>query len=195
MNDNDVNDESQVEEARDQEGWKPRDIIIAVVLFVLIIAVAIGGFFYYEHNKKPPVVEGDEAPDFTLPTLDGGEVTLSDYRGKVVLINIWATWCEPCREEMPYMESQYKNLEGQDFEILAISQDRRGNEDVQPFVDEFGLTFPILLDPDKDVGELYQTSKFPESFIIDRDGFIVSHVVGGLGSQDFLLIEHLTGQS
>lgn len=195
MNDIDVNDESGAEEAQDKEGWRPRDIIIAVVLFVLIIAIAIGGFFYYEHNKKPPLVEGDEAPDFTLPTLDGGEVTLSDYRGKVVLLNIWATWCEPCREEMPYMENQYKNLEGQDFEILAISQDRRGSEDVQPFVDEFGLTFPILLDPDKDVGELYQTSKFPESFIIDQDGIIVSHVVGGLGSQDFMIIDHLAGAS
>jgi cytochrome c biogenesis protein CcmG/thiol:disulfide interchange protein DsbE len=194
MSNTEVNNDSQAEEPRADEGWKPRDIIIAIVLFLLIIALAIGGYFIYEHNKKPPLIEGDDAPDFTLPLLGGGETTLSDYRGKVVLINIWATWCEPCREEMPYIENQYQNLKDRPFEILAISEDKRGEEDVGPFVQEFGLSFPILLDENKDIGELYQTSKFPESFIIDKDGIIVSHVVGGLGSQDFQLIDHLVGQ-
>ncbi len=173
------------------EGWQAREILIAVVIFFLIIALAIVGFFVYQAKKTPPLVEGDMAPEFTLPMLGDGDVSLSDYRGKVLLINIWATWCEPCRDEMPYIESQYENFKDQPFEVLAINQDRRGEEDVAPFAQDFGLTFPILLDRDKEVGKLYQVSKFPESFIVDKNGVIVAHVVGQLSTQDFQLIDHL----
>jgi len=89
------------------------------------------------------------------------------------------------------MESQYQNLKDKPFEILAVSQDRRGETEVEPFVKEFGLTFPILLDPDKKVGGIFQSSKFPESFIIDKDGVIVQRVVGQLGPSNFQLINHL----
>jgi peroxiredoxin len=190
MSNNEMNRGNREQAAAD-EGWQARDIIIALIAFALIIAFAVGGYFIYEAKKTPPLVEGDMAPDFTLPTLDGGEVTLSDLRGKVVLVNIWATWCDPCREEMPYMENQYQNLKGKPFEILAVSQDRRGETEVEPFVQEFGLTFPILLDPDKEVGGAFQSSKFPESFIIDKDGVIVERVVGQLGPSNFQLINHL----
>ncbi|GBE57912.1 thiol-disulfide oxidoreductase ResA [bacterium BMS3Abin01] len=174
-----------------EEAWQARDIIIALIAFAVIIAVAVGGFFIYQAEKTPPLMEGDMAPDFTLQTLDGGQISLSDLRGKVVLVNIWATWCNPCREEMPYMERQYQNLKDQPFEILAVSQDRLGETEVEPFVKEYGLTFPILLDPDKNVGGLFQSSKFPESFIIDKDGVIVERVVGQLGPSNFQLIQHL----
>ena len=179
------------EPAEPEEEWQARDIIIALIAFAVIVAVAVGGYFLYEAKKTPPLMEGDMAPDFTLETLDGEQVSLSDLRGKVVLVNIWATWCNPCREEMPYMERQYQNLKDKPFEILAVSQDRLGETEVEPFVKEYELTFPILLDPDKKVGSLFQSSKFPESFIIGKDGVIVERVVGQLGPSNFQLIQHL----
>jgi len=182
---------NQNEQTQPEEGWQPRDIIIAIVAFVLIAGLAVGGYFIYQSRKTPPLLEGDAAPEFTMPLLEGGEVALSDYEGKVVLINIWATWCDPCRDEMPFMETQYQQLKDQPFEILAVSEDRRGETEVEPFVNELGLTFPILLDPDKEVGKLYQSTKFPESFIIDKEGVIVSRIVGQLSSSDFQLIQHL----
>ena len=174
-----------------EEGWQPRDVLIAVIAFAVIVAIAVSIYFIYQSQKPEPIVEGDVAPDFTMPLLDGGEDSLSSHRGEVVLVNIWATWCSPCREEMPYMQDFYEQLEGKPFEILAVSQDRKGEEEVRPFVNEFGLTFPIMLDPDKTVGDLYQADKFPESYIIDKDGVIVRRIVGQLTKSDLQMIEHL----
>lgn len=189
---NNNNKETEPEAAEDS--WQPRDMLIAVIAFIVIVVIAVAGYFIYQEVKTPPLVEGDPAPEFTLPVMGGGEVSLSDYRGQVVLINIWATWCDPCREEMPFMEQQYQRMKELPFEILAVSTDRRGEVDVRPFVEEYGLTFPILLDTDKDVADAFQSSKYPESFIIDKDGIIVRRIVGQLGSQDFQLIEHLAGR-
>jgi cytochrome c biogenesis protein CcmG, thiol:disulfide interchange protein DsbE len=134
-----------------------------------------------------PVINGTEAPNFTVSTLDGGQVSLSDYRDKVVLVNIWATWCPPCRQEMPSMERLYKALRGEDFEILAVSvdaplgeTDASGNRggDLRAFAKEFGLTFPILHDPSGDIQDLYQTTGVPESFVIGKDGMIYKKVAG-----------------
>ncbi len=174
-----------------EEGWQPKDVLIAIIAFAVIVAIAVGVYYIYQSQKPEPVVEGDVAPDFTLPLLDGGEDSLSNHKGEVVLLNIWATWCGPCRQEMPYMQDFYESMEGKPFVILAASQDRKGEEEVRPFVNEFGLTFPILLDQDKEVGDLYQTDKFPESYIIDKDGIIVKRVVGQLTNSDLKMIEHM----
>jgi peroxiredoxin len=108
------------------------------------------------------------AQDFGLPNLRGDYVRLSDYRGKVVFLNIWATWCPPCREEMPSMESLYQRLKGRDFEMLAVSIDREGEKVVRPFAAKYGLTFPALLDPDSKTSRLCGLTGIPESFIIDK---------------------------
>jgi len=105
-------------------------------------------------------------------------VSLSDYKGKVVFLNIWATWCPPCREEMPSMEKLYQKLKGEDFEILAVSIDVLGARAVAPFMKEYKLSFPALLDPEGTVQRLYGTTAIPESFIIAKDGVIVSKVTG-----------------
>jgi cytochrome c biogenesis protein CcmG, thiol:disulfide interchange protein DsbE len=144
-------------------------------------------FAWISRTQYKPVLAGVAAPNFTLSSLDGKQVSLSDYRGKkVVLVNVWATWCPPCREEMPSLESLYKAMKGQDFEILAVSVDAPlgqmgdGHEggDLGKFAKEFGLTFPILHNPSGDIQELYQTTGVPESFIVGKDGVIYKKVAG-----------------
>lgn len=177
------------------EGWRPRDVLAALAVFIIILALAVGGYLFYQARQNPPVIEGDQAPDFTLPLLDGGQASLADQRGKVVLLNVWATWCAPCRTEMPYMERMYQSLQGQPFEILAVSIDDRGAEDVGPFVRELGLTFPILLDPDKQIESLYRTSRVPESFIIDKNGVVRRLVIGPLQPAHFEEVRQLLMES
>lgn len=119
------------------------------------------------------------APEFRTRTLRGEPVSLSQYRGKVLLVNFWATWCEPCKEEMPSMEALYKSLRGEDFEILAVSIDLEGEGIVKSFVKEFGFTFPILLDKNLFIVEdTYQVRFVPASFLIDKKG-IITHRISG----------------
>lgn len=121
---------------------------------------------------------GEMAPDFVLPDLDGKAVHLSGLRGRVVVVNLWATWCPPCREEMPSMQKLYETLAGPDFEMLAVSEDEGGAEVVAPFVRQVGVTFPVLIDPKHQVGERYGVWGYPETFIVDRTGRIAERVIG-----------------
>ncbi len=178
------------------DGWTARDVGIALAVFLVIIGIAIGAFFFWQSRKTPPVEAGTVAPDFTLPLMNGGNVSLSDYRGKVVLLNIWATWCNPCREEMPSMNQFYQNMKGKPFEILAASIDTRGSTDVEPFVKQLGLTFPVLLDSNKQVNGMYQATGVPESFIIDKNGIVRDHILGPVNwtssqAPENQLIQHL----
>jgi peroxiredoxin len=148
-----------------------------------IIAVAIGIFLqryvsFLNLSQKTFVLVGDPAPVFTFPGLDGEMVSLTDYKGKVVFLNIWATWCPPCREEMPSMEKLYQQLKGEDFAILAVSIDASGAKAVGPFMKEYGLSFPALLDTGGTMQNLYGTTGLPESFIIGKEGRIEKIVIG-----------------
>jgi cytochrome c biogenesis protein CcmG/thiol:disulfide interchange protein DsbE len=120
-----------------------------------------------------PLGRGLVAPDFELQTLEGERRGLADWRGRVVLLNFWATWCKPCEDEMPAMERLYRQLEGQPFELVAVSVDT-DPEAVRRFRDRLGLTFPILLDPGAEVSRTYQTTGYPESFLIGPSGVIAS---------------------
>jgi thiol-disulfide isomerase/thioredoxin len=125
---------------------------------------------------EPPVA----APGFTLDDMDGKSHSLSDYRGKWVLINFWATWCPPCRKEMPSLEQLYQTFHGRSFRVLAVNQWENadlvfsylGDLDVFP-------SFPILFDPDSKVSEAYGVRGLPTSFIIDPQGRIAYRAVGG----------------
>lgn len=120
-------------------------------------------------------VKGAIAPDFELETIDGETLKLSDFRGKAVLINFWATWCGPCRVEMPAMQSRFET-HSPDFVILAVDNDEP-QEIVSAFVDELGLTFNVLLDPGATIQELYQIRGYPSSIFVDADGIIrVVHI-------------------
>lgn len=121
---------------------------------------------------------GAPSPPFTLRDLDGKLVSLSDFSGKVVLVNFWATWCGPCRVEMPAMESLYKEMRSKGFEILAISVDAQGTIVTRPFQEAMGLTFPILHDSDYEVGGAYGARTLPISYVIDRQGIIQHRVFG-----------------
>ncbi len=128
----------------------------------------------------PAPQKGFLAPDFTLETLDGESVTLSDLRGKAVLVNFWATWCPPCRAEMPAFQEAYRDYEAQGFVIVAVnatSQDGIG--DIDAFIEKFGLSFPVVLDKDGAVNQLYQVRSLPTSFFIDKEGVISEVVIGG----------------
>jgi peroxiredoxin len=118
------------------------------------------------------------APDFAVTDLGGQAVRLSALRGKVVLLNLWTTWCAPCREEMPSMEKLWARLPRDGFVLLAVSQDEDGKRVVEPFVRQLGLSFPILLDPERQVGDRYGVWGYPETFLIDRNGYIVERIIG-----------------
>lgn len=137
------------------------------------------------------VKEGKAAPDFELTNLDGGTVKLSDYRGKKVILNLWATWCPPCQAEMPHMQNFYEKNKDNGIEILAVnltSMDN-GQATIKLFVDDFGLTFPIPLDEDGEIGRQYQAVTIPTSYMIDTEGVISKKIVGPM---DEAMMENLT---
>lgn len=121
---------------------------------------------------------GSLAPEFQLTDMQGRTVALSDLRGKVVLLNFWATWCFPCRVEMPSMEEAYQRFRSQGLEILAVSVDEQGARVTKPFQEEKGLTFPILHDTDYQVGLTYGARSLPMTYLIDRQGIIKHRVFG-----------------
>jgi peroxiredoxin len=122
-------------------------------------------------TPAPAPVVGAPAPDFTLKDLGNTDVTLSSHKGHVVLINFWATWCGPCRVEMPAIERRYEVLKDEGFVVLAVNVDEQIT-DVSAFVHELDLTFPVLLDPGAKINDLYRVRGLPTSYIVDREGVI-----------------------
>lgn len=122
---------------------------------------------------------GSKAPAFTAIDLRTGRpASLANYRGRPILINIWATWCAPCRVEMPALERLAKKFAGTDFRVVAVSVDQDDSTVVDAFVRELGLSFEVLHNQAGDIRQRYQTTGVPESFVIDRDGVIVKKVIG-----------------
>ncbi len=121
---------------------------------------------------------GHTAPDFNLHTLDGREIRLSDYRGHLVFLNFWATWCGPCKIEMPAMEKLYREFRPKGFAIVAVSSDPEGAAVTRPYRDALGLSFTIAHDPDMLVSRRYGVHSLPVTFLVNRDG-IISHQIFG----------------
>ncbi|MEK7841468.1 MAG: TlpA disulfide reductase family protein, partial [Deltaproteobacteria bacterium] len=161
----------------ENKGLSSKAIIgIVVAIIVSVVLLIIAG----QRHKFEPVLEGKTAPDFTLPDLKGKMVKLSDYKGKVVFVNFWATWCKPCEEEMPSMQVMYMALKKQypNFEILAVSIDKGDPDIVESFAKKYEVTFPILHDRNGKIKEIYKTTGVPETFIIDQNGIIAEKVWG-----------------
>ncbi|MGH2521417.1 MAG: peroxiredoxin family protein [Anaerolineales bacterium] len=128
----------------------------------------------------PSAREGFSAPDFSLDLLGGGQVTLSELRGKAVMVNLWASWCPPCRAEMPAIENVYRAYKDKGFEVLAVNTTFQDSEaEAAAFAQSFGLTFPIPLDRTGAVSARYLLRALPSTFFVDRQGTIRSVVVGG----------------
>ena len=170
----------RVDTGQTQERKSGRQLL--TISLVLLVAIPIILISLKERGARSrfirPLQEGRPAPDFTFPDLDARKVSLSDFRGKVVLVNIWATWCPPCRDEMPSMQKLYERFKGERFEILAVSIDAEGQKAVAPFMRKMNLTFPALLDPKETIKPLYRITGVPESFIIDKDGIVVEKIIG-----------------
>ncbi|MFO7813619.1 MAG: TlpA disulfide reductase family protein [Pelovirga sp.] len=154
--------------------FKKISTLIVVVTGVLLLSGCPGG--------PPPssVAIGEQAPEFTLPNMEGEQVSLSDFRGQVVVINFWATWCPPCREEKPTMEQLYQQKKDDGLVILAVNVEENPHQVVSQYLLQHSYSFPILLDGiNAEVQGLYGVFRYPESYIIDRDGTVVDHIIGG----------------
>ncbi len=150
-----------------------------LVLIVLLVVVGGGAYIYF--NMPPaPAAAGDMAPDFTLEDTEGNQVTLSALRGKVVMVNFWATWCPPCKEEMPSMDRLNNILADEDFVMLAINADDNGRAVVPAFLEKNPHDFTVLYDDQGAVKQNYGVYKLPESFIVGKDGTIVEKVAGAI---------------
>ena len=156
-------------------------------LAVVVVLVAIG-WLNRGQRGYAPVDAGEEAPPIALPRIDGDTLSLAELRGKVVMLNIWATWCAPCRLEMPSMQRVYEQLREQGLEVVAVAVDKdpglrqpdgaiRGL--VSDFVEQLGLTFPVVVDPTGGTERLYGVDALPTTFLIDRRGRIRVRELGG----------------
>jgi cytochrome c biogenesis protein CcmG/thiol:disulfide interchange protein DsbE len=163
-----------------------RIILYSLVIVFSIIWIAYSADSSEISNGFAPQ-EGFSAPDFTLKTTTGEIYTLSDLKGQAVLVNLWATWCPPCRAEMPAMQRIYEEYQEQGLVILAVNMTYQDAPlDIMPFVNEYRLTFPILLDETGKVAHLYQLPSLPSSYFINRAGIITEVVIGGPMSEALL---------
>ena len=162
-----------------RQGW-----MVSAVVGLLVLLIGVG---WLVRDRFLPVEVGTAAPDFAATTMDGRPIRLSALRGEVVLLNIWATWCPPCREEMPSMQRLHEALAAEGLRVVAVSIDAApgaldlsGNRggDVEAFVREMGLTFEVWRDPEGGIQRTYRTTGVPESFVIGRDGTIIKKVIG-----------------
>jgi len=155
-----------------QQQWSVVAATVMTVAFGVVLAMKI-------RPQMDLIGAGSHAPNFTATDLRANrQVTLTDYAGKVVLVNIWATWCDPCRLEMPSMERLSQKLAGTDFRILAVSVDKDPPDVVMKFANDLGLHFDILQDRTGAVQGVLQTTGVPESFVIDRNGVVIKKIIG-----------------
>ena len=149
---------------------------------VTFVAILVGGLLLAKSFRleSSGVEVAEHVPAYSATNLAGELVSLSDYEGKVVLVNVWATWCGPCRVEMPSIQASYDRFKDQGFVVLAVSIDTGPNyrEKVLAFVEEHELSFPVLLDPESRIMRTLRTVGVPETFVLDREGRIVKRLIG-----------------
>ena len=183
-----------------------RKQLVVVVSVLVVVAIVGAGLRSVLRDELSPVGVGAKAPSFAARTLEDQPVvkTLADYQGKVVLLNIWATWCAPCRVEMPSIEQLHQALAPRGLEVIAVSVDDAGmSPQIRSFAQEYGLTFDILHDPggpggmESSISRDYQVTGFPETVIIGRDGIIRRKLLGAHNwnsEENRALIERLLGE-
>jgi cytochrome c biogenesis protein CcmG/thiol:disulfide interchange protein DsbE len=172
--------------------WNNRTTWRGLMALLLVLGVAWISFsrvpieLAAARSERPPSPQaGFAAPDFTLETMGGGPIRLSDLRGQAVLINFWATWCPPCRAEMPAIQRVYERYHDRGFTVLAVDL-QESDAQVAAFIQELGLTFPILMDRDGSVFARYRVMGLPSTFFVDREGIIQEVTVGGPMTEAFI---------
>lgn len=158
------------------------------ILFGVLLASALlvtSGSLVWGMGSRVPAV-GTTAEDFRLPDLAGKQQSLSQYRGKVVLVNFWATWCKPCTTEMPAMQTTYDNLRDKGFVVLAINE-LEDEAKVREHIQQYGHTFPVLLDRDNKVANQFGVFGLPVSVFIDEKGVVREYIKGGLLTEQVIL--------
>ncbi len=176
-------------------------------LFQLLLAILVAGgaawvFVRARQSRSLPVSVGEPAPDFTLPAFGPGSsksdsIRLSDYRRQVVVLNFWATWCPPCVEETPSLNKFAAGMRSRGVAVIGVSVDQDGAA-LAKFVADFHLSFPIARDPNQSVAARYGTFKFPETYILDRDGKVAEKIIGAIDWQDpriVTFVEDLAGNT
>ena len=160
-------------------------IVVAVVIGFVV--VELGSTF--QDSQQREIVRSVQATDFTLPTLDHKEQSLAEARGKVVILNFWASWCEPCKTEMPHFQTYYEQHQ-KDVEILAVNFTKKDQlTNVKKFIEQHQLTFPILLDETGETSMMYGAFALPTTIIIDQEGNIAHEILGPL--DEALLAEYI----
>jgi thiol-disulfide isomerase/thioredoxin len=161
-----------------------------LILVVVALVAALMLYFGYHQARRtgtgsvPRLTQSTLAPDFSLESLDGKTLRLSDLRGKAVLLNFWATWCGPCKIEMPWFVDLQKQYGSQGLQIVGVAMDDASKEDISKFAKEMGVNYPILIGKES-VGDQYGgVPALPESFLISRDGKIVDKIIGLRGKAD-----------
>jgi thiol-disulfide isomerase/thioredoxin len=166
-------------------------------LALVVAAVVIAGMLYFGFHMarrsgansgapgKPGVAKVTTAPDFTLDALDGKSVRLSDLRGKAVLLNFWATWCGPCKIEMPWFVELQKEYGAQGLQVVGVAMDDSSKDDIAKFAKDMGVNYPVLLGKEAVGDEYGGVPALPESFFISRDGRIVDKIIGLRGKGEF----------
>jgi cytochrome c biogenesis protein CcmG/thiol:disulfide interchange protein DsbE len=166
-----------------------RNALVFVALFVAVLAMLASGKYLDRTRKHGPLklvgnVQGLPAPDFQLPSLDGSKVKLSDFRGKAVLLNFWATWCPPCKVEMPWFADLQKQYGKDGLVILGVAMDDSAPDKIAQFASEMGVNYPILLGTDQLSDDYGNVDSLPTIFYISRDGTIVDKMVGLFDRKD-----------
>ncbi|MGA2905548.1 MAG: TlpA disulfide reductase family protein [Candidatus Korobacteraceae bacterium] len=166
-----------------------RNALVFAVLFVAILAMLASGRYLDRTRKHGPIklvgnVHGLPAPDFTLLSLDGSQVKLSDFRGKAVLLNFWATWCPPCKIEMPWFEDLQKQYAKDGLVVLGVAMDDSEPATIAKFASELGVNYPVLLGTDQVSDDYGDVQYLPTTFYIGRDGTIVDKMIGLLDRKD-----------
>ena len=158
---------------------RPSLLLLAAMLAVcLCVPVSHAGADAFDTFRDPHGQPARLALDFSLPSLQDNSLSLTDYRGKLVLVNFWATWCAPCGKEMPGMEALYQRFKGRGLVVLAVAVDDGSKKRVKAFVEKYRLSFPVVLDPDSQVSDLYEVAGLPATYLIDAQGMLKGHVTG-----------------
>jgi len=152
--------------------------VIFIFLLNLPFTAEGGEEDLFSKIKISPIKGDKKAPDFSLKDLTGKKVELKQFKGKVIFLNFWATWCSPCREEMPYLEVLHQQFKEKNFILLAISVDYEGLKPVQEFINKHHYTFPVLLDPKFKTLDLFGVKGIPTTYLIDKKGRTVGKAVG-----------------